>query len=531
MTAFNKRALAWGVCLLLMGWALRVHQVAWGMPSYAGFDAHAPLASSQFVVHPDEYFYVAIPLEMHRAKTLNPRFFENPSLFIYINYALSGLAGLSNRLPEGELAQRQIAPFSAYVVGRALSALMSVVAVACVFGAVRGLFRAHLWGAIGAGALMSVSYTAVQHAHYATTSSLASGFVALCLWACVMSLASRRYALPMLFLACVASGLAMGSRYNAGAVGLSAFFVGVWIVRRNRALWWRVMLVWLAFPITFLLTSPFVLLDFQKFWAEFTFISSRFTQFLPNHVGVGLWYELRYLAVFGVGIPASVLAVFGVWALGKRGRVLAMLGAFAVPYALVVLNSAAAHIGDQLIVPFLPVVAVLVGAGLVMLLHRLKLGARYAVVLMLVVPCAVLSVQWLSHLQPDTRLVMQTWLEANLPPNARVHLVGAYNVPLENFTGDVGQSFGDFDGMPQTLANDYDVVVVSDALWWGILRRDNLPQAEKDLALAQYQAFEGLPMWFAVPRPRLWGDTVMTNNGVYWHNPQLVAYCLNRAMC
>jgi hypothetical protein len=307
-----------GSIILLGAFGLRVMGVAWGQPNPVYAPTYAPygMINDQTPLHPDEFLFVALPFKMTLIDTWNPRFFENPSLLTNIHAVLNRLTGATNGFTmqqRANVTDRNIAPFSGYAVGRVLSALGGLLAVASTIAIVRLL--TNRYSAWVTGLLISVSLPLVQHAHYSTMSSLATGFAMCTIFCGLLALGVSRQKWGMWHvLGGVCAGLATGSRYNVGLVSLMVLFIGMVCVLRYRtgrdAVW--ALVGWLAFPLMFLFTTPFAVLDWDKFILDLQYISSQylqvgsFVQSTTPLMGMGLQWQ--YGAVFGVGIIATRLA-------------------------------------------------------------------------------------------------------------------------------------------------------------------------------------------------------------------------------
>ena len=207
--------------LLLFTTGLRFVGINWGEPHL-----YTDIYSKQMIpletpLHPDEFLFVAKPLEMVVKGRFNPKFFHNPSFLINLNLVTFWITGADKNIAIADregLSIRQYAPFHLYVIGRFYSALGGLLAVAATYAATRG--AGGKFAAFVAGLLIAVSLPMVQHSHYATTSSLAAGFTAMAIWASFVALRGN---FKFLLIAGIAAGLAAGNRYNAAAVGIVVF--------------------------------------------------------------------------------------------------------------------------------------------------------------------------------------------------------------------------------------------------------------------------------------------------------------------
>lgn len=533
------------VLVLLIAAALRFSGLSFGQPivDYAPANVVNDTIHDGTPLHPDEFLFIQRPLRMLLTGDFNPKFFHNPSFLINANFVVFWLTGERQQLTWAErdgVGARSEAPFRLYINGRVFSALGGVLAVAATYGAGRRL--AGRDGARVAAWVVALSLPMVQHAHYATTSSLAAGFVALTVWAALASL--NRSSWWLFALSAVSAGLAAGNRYNAAAVSLVVFFVGwIWLYRdhtlRNVG---RVLVAWLLFPLTFLITTPYVLLDTAFFLDEFRFITNQYIGDEQNALNVspsvGLAYEYGYLALFGLSAVGSVLAVLGVVVglvrADKRTLTL-LLMSYVLPYSYVVLRTIRPIGADQMLVPVIPVFALFAGLGFAWLAARVPSLAAFYVALLLGVSLALPTLQVVMMFnQADTRYIMQAWVFDNLPRGAHIHLDGPYNVPLDETLYMVSQSYGtgDFIPLEALYAEGVEYVIVSDAWFRHFERTPYVSPDEVERVRAYVTRYEESgEVLFSVPRPVMFGSDYPMHSASYWHHPALTLYCVTPTAC
>lgn len=539
MTSKRMRPVDWvAVVILLLGAAaLRLTGLDFGQPNPEYNRSLHPMLHISSTLHPDEYFYVSIPYEMLVRGQTYPHFYENPSFLISLNRLTFWLTHstdniTADRWDTEHLSNRSFAPFPLYIIGRLYSALSSLLAVAAIYATAR--FMLGRYAALLAGLLTAVSFPLVQHAHYATTSSLASGFVALCLWACYAALMRPQKRSWVLLIAGITAGLAAGNRYNAAAVAISFTMTGVFVLLRSGR--WQTFLVVIIsgalFPITFLLTTPGYLGETEFFWEQFNFIYARY-----GTVGgfVGLGHEYRYILLLGLGIPAAALALLGVGAawvrfvrrwrdLTQAQNIFPMLimTAFVLPYSAVVLNTPAYGIGDQLTVPFIPCLFLWAALGFQVLHNRWghhRLSTALSVVCVIVFPLLP-SLLFVARLnQQDTRDQLQNWIYTQVPQGSKIHLSGSYNIALDAADYIVTQDYDYGVSIDDLMSQGVKYLVVSDARAFFDTR------LERPNALDPWRTLN-LPLIAEIPRWRWWGDDLPVNNGAYWHQPGLRVYCV-----
>ncbi len=543
----NRSELAFVAALLLFAAGLRLIGVDHGMPDMSAFPTQAArdMIPDQVAVQPDEFLFVVRPYRMIVTRQLNPQYFENPSFLINLNFFTFLLSGEGRSVTYESwqgIGEREQAPFRMYVVGRTYSALIGLLAVPAVYALARrvGGRRA----ALLAGLLAACAEPLAQHAHYTTSTSAAGGFAALAMWAASASLYRPRWWL--FALAGIAAGLAAGSRYNAAAVAIVPFAAGLVLLYRDRR-WRRLRLVlfgWALVPTVFVLTTPHVLFATEQVLKDFRYITAQYLAGagIDQTTAYGLFFEYRYLALFGIGLPAALAAAAGLWT-AWRGRkpiqansawlIVLILAAYVIPYSLVVLRTARPGHSDQLLVPVIPAFAVAAGIGAGWLAGRWPRITALIALALVIVPLA-LSVQLVRQFtRTDTRYQMQAWIYEHLPRGARIQLVGPYNVPLDPAFYDWTQTYGgDFKPLADFRAEGVDYVVLSDAYYHDEARSAEIATPEHLQQIAAYRAtLDALPVAARLERPALLGDGWMMYTASVWHNPGLTVYCLSAASC
>lgn len=551
------------VALLLLAAGLRFTGITAGQPDprYSASDTAAGLLPLETPIHPDEYFFVSIPLQMAVSRYPNPKFFESPSFTINVNFLLYLLTGTGSDIDPAALTtvgQRQFAPFVAYFLGRAHIALAGVVVVVATYATARRL--GGRLAAAAAGLLAAVSFTLVQQSHYATPSMDAAAWASICVWACVTALQQRRADGWIFALAGAASGLAATTRYNVAGVSLLVFFSGLVLLYRFReARTVRLVLVgWLLFPLFFVLGTPAILFDFPKFFDDFYHITD---QFLVSGVGftenyltdpwLSLTFHLRYIAVFSLGLTATIavgLGVVAAWNQRARGVALLrhrsnrlfvlMLLVYLLVYTLVVLRNKRPSYNDHMLVPILSHLMLLAGLGAAWLRGRIRHPSVWVgpiLILVLVLPTLIPAVEFVERLTvPDTRYQMQHWVYDHVPRGANIHLSGPYNVPLDPADYPTTQTYIDDFTPPDVLrAQGADYIILSDAWLHDVTRSaEFMPPEFVQQVQAYYASYDAaLTLVARVERPQWFGPNWIMHTASYWHHPGLSLYCLTPEAC
>ncbi|PZR97179.1 MAG: hypothetical protein DLM69_09970, partial [Candidatus Chloroheliales bacterium] len=145
------------IAIFLFALALRLWGIGWSLP---------------YVVHPDEPVVVDTAISMIKRGSLDPNFFEYPSLFIYWQYALTNIWLLWQGLTHSGVTAANLPNSShiytltpnLYIWGRAAEALLGAVGVVVMYWLARRLFSLRV-GLIAA-LLLAVSPFHSENSHY-----------------------------------------------------------------------------------------------------------------------------------------------------------------------------------------------------------------------------------------------------------------------------------------------------------------------------------------------------------------------------
>jgi hypothetical protein len=422
--SLEPRRLRWALLagVLLLAAALRFVGLGFGFPA---------------LTHADEPQVVMVAVNAATGQ-LSPGFFAYPALFPY-------LCGLVLRLwvlvqPwawadfQAFFDRYCTDPQQAFLVVRACGAATGVGLVA----ATAWLGRRAAGPRVGllAAAVMAVNVYAVRDAHFAVTDTPVALASALALVAILAVLEGR--GLRSALVAGVAVGLAAGTKYPAGALALPLAAALAWRGWRGQG-GWRVAgrdiaLAALAAAVAFLVTNPFVLLDFGTFQADLAREAERrLAVSAAQFEGPAWrWYLGRTLPT-AFGWAGLILAAAGaVWALAARQGKLALLllgaAVLLVPPLLVV------SVGERYLLPAYPVLAVLAAWASVQLARRCLPRGRWlantvlaALAFALLLPPLARSVQVTRLLTlPDTRVEAARWIAETLAPGRRIALEWSY---------------------------------------------------------------------------------------------------------
>jgi YYY domain-containing protein len=279
---------------------------------------------------------------------LNPHFFAYGSFPLYLLAAVAhGLAWLT-AATHGAFHPTDGGAFDDFnhfaLVGRALSALFDTGTV--VVGALIARRLAGRWAGLLAAAMIAVIPFNVQVSHFYAVDTPTLFFILLTLWACVaiaqyaISTAaerlSRRAAARQSWamwgmgaIAGAAFALAFTSKISAAPL-LAPIAVAALLVWRRKGLEYALLTlagVGFAAIFTFLVTSPYALIDWKDFNAQIT-EQTMLSQgaldypYVRQFAGTTPFlYQLQQMLLYDMGVPLTLVGLAGlVWAISRVWR-------------------------------------------------------------------------------------------------------------------------------------------------------------------------------------------------------------------
>lgn len=392
---------------------LRVWGVGWSLP---------------YVDHPDEPAVVNVILRIIQGD-LNPRHFFYPSLIIYMQalvFKLHFWAGLQTGLYTEPLSLPRSTHFyttipQAFIWARLFTALLATAAVVAL-GTWSGRYLG--WrAALIAAALLAFSPWAVIHAHYITVDGPAAFFALLVLLA-LLQVAARGSWRDYL-LAGLLFGLATGSKYQ-NALLVAPFVVAHIACWRSAALAHSGRLIsgGLLSVAMFLLTSPYIILDFAGFQRD---METLFTSYAAGYGDIQrAWPVDAYLRFHwqeGLGPLPFLLMLIGAAVLVRRSPAQAgVLLSFPLLLILALLRMET-HFYRNLLPAQAPLLLLAgVGAAAAWEYARRFIPARLVppaaalALLVLLLPSLMPAYQASERLSwPDSRVTAQEWIRATYP--------------------------------------------------------------------------------------------------------------------
>ena len=403
--AGNARPVLLAVALVVAaGVALRLWRIGAGLPDF--LDEAIPWKTA-FRMWVDE-----------RRVDLNPHFFNYPTLTIYLclllqktAYALGHAFGFYPSAADF-LMDYEMDPSPLVIAARTMGVAFDALTIAMV---ARIGERQRRWAGVIAAALVALSPTMIATSRAIYTDTYMTAFA---LWALERMLAFRAEGrVSQLAAAAVLTGLAAGSKYPAVLLVIPLAWV---LIERSG---WKGLLPWAlacaAAAGVFLITSPYVVLDFQKFLADVGF--ERF-HMSAGHLGSegrrGFLFQLQTLTadIGWIGLALLLVSLGATLAAPRRRGDRVALWLFLLPVGLAI--SLARVEAGRYLVPVVPVAAALAAVAALDLARRF--GARWPALatgfaaLALVVPVVPGGMAAGTRGSDDTQAQARRWCEANV---------------------------------------------------------------------------------------------------------------------
>ncbi len=491
--------------ILAVALALRLWAVTFGLP---------------YLEHPDEPFWIFAVLKMVKTGDPNPHDFIYPSLYYYINaaiylayYAAGRAAGAFHSL--ADLAEPTLLIGGSgrlALPGLLLGGRLFSVAAGCGTAALTFFIARRLTGrafaATVAALLVAVSSVLVAHDRFMAPDGPMTFFTTLTVaGACLIYQRGRWHDYV---LAGAALGLAVGMKYNVAVFALVIVLAHFLAAGRAGLRDGRWIAAGAIAALTFLLTTPYAVLDARAF-LDGALIDVR--HYTGGHAGVTgsslAWYVSYLWRTDG---PVLALAAAGaLWGAYRRQRGVIMVAATALAYLLSI-AAFAVHF-ERTALPLVPLLALLAAAlvaglapcaesahpsadaappseaGRPAAQGAFAAGRQWAalvalVVVTLAVPLVGTVREALRLTTPDGLDTARIWIDANLPAGARIG-VESYSPWIDPQKFSVQGFYKLNDHPPEWyVAEGYDYLVFSQRMF----RRFYADPVNTAAALAQYEA-------------------------------------------
>ena len=401
------------------------------------------------LARPDEDATVAIALRFF-SRSLNPGFFDWPSLFMYattvgfiVYFQLGRLVGkFPYEVTFLAEATRNQSPLR--LITRGLSAMTGVLTVATVHAIGLRLFD-RTTALIGAFFLAGAALH-VRDSHFGVTDVAATWLVTLSFLYTVKFAHTRLRGAAMG--AAMLAGAAASTKYNAGLILLPALFAIVTGPERNVPWVSRIGLVAACTGlavVAFVLGTPYALIDRPAFFAALASITAHLRGGHAAMAGPGWFVHLSSSLRYGMGLPLLLAGIAGLLLYVGRDRRSGLL--FAVfPIVYYAFIGAGETAFARYIIPVLPFLCLSAAHAVVECarivserLRRQEAAAAFAWGLAAVVAAPSIAAALHTDLllsRTDNRLIAADWIRQQYPNGVTIAQTGTVAGQVQMTTTD-----------------------------------------------------------------------------------------------
>lgn len=397
----NKKVTLLVLAIIGIGAALRFYGIDFGLP---------------FNYHPDEVPKFNAIQRMRAHGDLNPRYFLHPTLLLYSTYLFNNIFTFLTGATDW--------PASLIQSGRIMSATAGILSIALTFGIGRSLFneRVALIGAL----ILAIAPLHITSSRYVKEDALLTFFILLATYLTVKSAEDNKRSL--LLLGGIAAGAAASTKYS----GILAGFIllgAPWLRSKSYIPDFKFITPTIAacimVPLGFVLFSPYTLLDYQKFLADFN--SEREHMVRGHMVTIDAWsqfwmYHFYRSIIPGLTYLTALLSITGVGILLARRKItdlylIALILLFYLPAEFV--KAKPAPQPERYILPCLPFLALAVGIFFDQI-RSLPRAVRVSLLTIVVLSTLYRSITLTSEITNDTRETMRLWMLENIPRGSKI---------------------------------------------------------------------------------------------------------------
>lgn len=347
--------------------AFRIIGITWSLPN----ELH------HFTYHPDELLLISSAVGMLSPFSLNPRFYNYGTLYIYLIFC-AAVAALGRSTGAEEMLQQT------YIGARLISAVLGAAVIFTVYSIGKRL--AGRFTGLIAAICLAIAPLHIMHSHFATVDSTAVFFSALAVLYGLICAADGK--LKQCFYAGLFAGFAAGTKYNAGLMLVPAV-VGVLLgvpARSAKAVGSRAGLCALGAVLGFLIGTPGVLLFADDFLKGLRFEithSATGHGFVFANTDPGWLWHIRSSLLYGLGPALLGLAILGfiyatARALRKEKAPIVLLSGL-IPYYIIASTSEVRF--ARYLLPVFPILTVLAAYAITSIYKHFSEKSRWAAVL------------------------------------------------------------------------------------------------------------------------------------------------------
>lgn len=342
--------------------------------NFTGWQWSLPNETHYYTYHPDEGINIGGAIRIF-AGAKDPGFFNYSSLYFYIvAYVMSvastfGVLNIGDTINSDTLAQL-------YSCGRITSLIFSVLTIVLIYWT--GYRLKGLWCGIIAGLLACFAPIFVMHSKFVAVDVTCGFFVTLCVFIATFidlqikefkwknEVYKKKFLLPLI-LSSIASGLAMGTKYNGLIVFIVPLVIMIFALIQKKINVKDFILTFIITGactlITFLITTPGIFINNAQFIKDFTYELHHMKighgdEFI--NTGSGFIYTIKENMLYGMGLLYTIFAIICViGSIFTKNIYAKAMSVFAIIYYISISTGNVRF--ARYLIPVLPVFALLCG--------------------------------------------------------------------------------------------------------------------------------------------------------------------------
>ena len=399
--------------------------------------------------HPDEYKIVTTVVQFGLTGDFNPHQFAYPSLYYYLLFLVYLIAYLVAYgcfgINWAQFWQIPLAyPTVFILLARLTTSLSGIATVWLLYQLGKETYGKKV--GIIAALFLSLTYLHVRDSHFGTTDVPVTLLFILALLFAVRLVNNPKFKNYLWF--GIFAGLAAGMKYNAGMICIALLISHYLVIQadktQNNSDHNRLRLAQqkqygryfgiaaLIAILFFLISSPFIILDFRNFWIDFT---NEARHLRLGHYGIDLglgWiYHLQFSLYYGLGLPYLVTAILGIlWAMKKRTGADYILVAQTLFYYFWIGSGKTVFV--RYMMPIVPLLALFTARFLVEIIQQpffdfvpSRPNLKRISALVFIIGILSLSINNLVQFdmllqQQDTRTLAKEWIQSHIPLHSKI---------------------------------------------------------------------------------------------------------------
>jgi 4-amino-4-deoxy-L-arabinose transferase-like glycosyltransferase len=386
---------------------------------------------------PDEPDIMERAVRMMKTGDLNPRFFDYPSLYMYVEAAVSVVRFMVGAMQGKWSALAQAPTDDFYLWARGMTALLGTATVWVVY---RAGLRWSPQTALLAAVLIAVMPLHVRESHYVLT-DVPTTFVVMVTF--LLSLrAHERASMRAFALAGAAAGLAGALKYNGILAVAMPLLACAFTPRLRGSRSLCALAVVSAMLAAFLVAAPYTLLDLPNFLNQFARLSSEYRS--RSAINEPLW--LVYLKHLRIALqwPGSLMVIGGfavcLWKIVRDQDRLRWTLALVFPLLYFRFISQQNILFARYLLPIVPFLSLLAAAAVAALVTWMRRAGvpvrlRHAVTILLTVvaiaPPAYTAINYDADAAKTwTQGLAYQWIRRELPPGTSIRTEGSLALKL-----------------------------------------------------------------------------------------------------